>query len=103
MSFENHEDEQLTLVYFNAKGLAETSRILLALAHVDYVDQRYPIEIVDPIKHIYVRNEFDIDKKAGKFDKSMGKLPILRVKDFYGTFTEIAQSKAIERYISKQY
>lgn len=95
-------DSELTLVYFNARGLAETSRILLALAQVDYVDQRYPLEIVDPIKHIYVRDEFEADKKAGKFDKSMGKLPLLRIIE-NGNVTEIAQSKAIERYISKRY
>lgn len=95
-------DSELTLVYFNARGLAETSRILLALAQVDYTDKRYPIEIIDPVKHIYVREEFDQDKKAGVFDKSMGKLPILRVTEEYAV-TEIPQSKAIERYISKRY
>lgn len=94
--------EELTLVYFNARGLAETSRILLALAQVDYTDQRYPLEIVDPVKHIYVRNEFENDKKAGAFDRSMGKLPILRITEDFVT-TEIPQSKAIERFISKRY
>lgn len=94
--------EELTLVYFNARGLAETSRILLALAQVDYTDQRYPLEIVDPINHVYIRNEFENDKNEGAFDRSMGKLPILRiVKD--SVMTEIPQSKAIERFISKRY
>ncbi len=95
-------DSELTLVYFNARGLAETSRILLALAQVDYTDQRYPLEIIDPVKHIYVRDEFDTDKKAGIFDRSMGKLPILRITENFVT-TEIPQSKAIERFISKRY
>jgi len=92
------EDEELTLIYFNARGLAETSRILLALAQVDYTDKRYPLEIIDPVKHVYVRDEFDRDKKAGLFDISMGKLPVLKVNDFV-----IPQSKAIERFISKRY
>jgi glutathione S-transferase len=95
-------DTELTLVYFDAKGLAETSRILLALAQVDYSDKRYPIEIVDPVKHIYVRDEFDQDKKAGAFDKSMGKLPMLIINENFTT-VKIPQSKAIERYISKRY
>ncbi len=95
-------ESELTLIYFNAKGLAETSRILLALAQVDYIDKRYPLDIIDPIKHIYVRNEFDQDKKAGVFDKSMGKLPILKITE-NGHVIEIPQSKAIERYISKRY
>lgn len=94
--------EELSLVYFNARGLAETSRILLALAQVEYEDVRYPLEIIDPVNHVYVRDQFDRDKKAGAFTKSMGKLPILKIK--HGNeITEIAQSKAIERYISKRY
>jgi len=89
----------MKLVYFNARGLAETSRILLALAQVEYEDFRYPIEVIDPIKHIYKREEFEEAKKTGQLDKSMGKLPYLQLED--GTI--IAQSKAIERYISKSY
>jgi glutathione S-transferase len=95
---------ELTLVYFNARGLAETSRILLALAQVDYTDQRYPLEVIDPINHIYVKEQFEKDKKEGFYKKSMGKLPILIVNepDIFST-TIIPQSKSIERYISKKY
>ena len=89
----------LRLVYFNARGLAETSRILLALAQVDYEDYRYPIEVIDPVNHIYKREEFEEAKKTGRLDKSMGKLPLLELEDG----SVIAQSKAIERYISKRY
>jgi len=102
MSLNSEPGSELTLIYFNAKGLAETSRILLALAQVDYNDKRYPLEIIDPVKHIYVRDEFDSDKKAGMFDRSMGRLPILRITENFVT-TEIPQSKAIERFISKRY
>jgi prostaglandin-H2 D-isomerase / glutathione transferase len=98
----SESESELTLIYFNARGLAETSRILLALAQVDYTDHRYPLEIVDPVKHVYVRDEFDNDKKAGMFNKSMGRLPILRITENFVT-TEIPQSKAIERFISKRY
>ncbi len=95
-------ESELTLVYFNARGLAETSRILLALAQVDYTDKRYSLEIIDSVKHVYVHEEFDNDKKLGLFDKSMGKLPILKVTENFVT-TIIPQSKAIERYISNRY
>jgi len=91
---------ELTLVYFNAKGLAEVSRLLLALAQVQYTDKTYPIEVVDPVKHIYIRDEFDSDRKDGKFVKSPGgRLPLLHV----GDNITIPQSKAIERYLAKRY
>jgi prostaglandin-H2 D-isomerase / glutathione transferase len=89
----------MKLVYFNARGLAETSRLLLALAQVDYVDFRYDIEVIDPENHIYKHDEFDLDKASGKLDKSNGKLPYLELDD--GTI--ISQSKSIERYIAKHY
>lgn len=96
-------NKELKLVYFNAKGLAETSRILLALARVDYDDYRFPLEIVDPVNHIYKRDEFDQAKSEGKFVHSMGKLPILEVLDKKGNVVTISQSKTIERYIAKRW
>ena len=34
-------EHELTLIYFNARGLAETSRLLLALAQIEYTDKSY--------------------------------------------------------------
>lgn len=93
----------IKLTYFNAKGLAEVSRILLALAQVDYVDYRYPIDVIDPVNHEYKRELFDHDKSTGKLDSSMGKLPVLEITDKRGNHVVIPQSKAIERYLSKKY
>jgi glutathione S-transferase len=92
---------KLKLIYFNTKDLAETSRILLKIAGVDFEDYRYPLEIINADEHIYKKTEFDTDKKAGLFDKSMGKLPILEIKEQYKTVT-ISQSKAIERFLAKK-
>jgi len=94
---------QLKLIYFNARGLAETSRILLALAQVNYTDFRFPFEVIDPINHVYKREEFDLAKKSGKLDSSMGKLPILEITHENGDVTIIPQSKAIERFLAKKY
>ena len=35
----------MKLVYFNGRGLAEISRILLAIGEEDYEDFRYPLKI----------------------------------------------------------
>jgi glutathione S-transferase len=102
MESELNNQSKLKLVYFNAKGLAETSRILLALASVEFEDFRYPLDIIDPVAHIYKRDEFDFDKQSGKFDISMGKLPVLEIFNNFDT-KFIPQSKAIERYLANQY
>lgn len=94
--------DELTLVYFNARGIAENIRFLLALAQVEYNDKRYPVNVVDAKNKIFTHEEFDLDKKNGVFEKSMGKLPYLIVGS--GDDAQvISQSKSIERYISKKY
>jgi len=90
------------LYYFNARGLAEISRILLAIARVDYEDIRFPIEAIDVHNHIYKRDEFEEARKSGLLDKSMGKVPLLEIYEKGEKFS-IPQSKAIERYISKRW
>jgi len=37
----------LKLCYFNGRGLAETSRMILAVAGAEYEDFRYPLEVID--------------------------------------------------------
>jgi prostaglandin-H2 D-isomerase / glutathione transferase len=87
----------MKLTYFNVKGLAETSRILLAIADIEYEDYRYPLDIVDFKTHNMVKKEFDEDKASGKLTKSLGKVPFLEVDGKI-----IPQSKSIERYIAKR-
>jgi prostaglandin-H2 D-isomerase / glutathione transferase len=72
----------MKLVYFNARGLAETSRVLFAIKGEQYEDFRYPLEIIDWATHNMVRN----------------KLPYLEVEGEI-----IPQSKAIERYLAKRF
>ena len=86
----------MKLTYFNGRGLAETSRILLAINKVEYEDYRYPIN------EKWEKPEFDLDKKNGILKQSLNKLPSLEVIDGNKTHV-IPQSKAIERYIAKKY
>lgn len=88
----------LKLNYFNGKGIAETSRMLLAAAGVEYEDFRYPLDINNWATYDFTRDEFDKDKADGKLWKSMDKLPFLQVDG-----KTIFQSKAIERYIANRY
>ena len=88
----------MKLVYFNARGLAETSRFLLAIAGETYTDQRYPIEIIDWATHNIKKDEFDADRQLGLLEKSLNKLPYLDVDG-----EVISQSKTIERYIARRF
>lgn len=86
------------LCYFNGKGLAETSRLLFAVSGVEYTDFRYPIEILDLKTYNFVRDEFEKDKKDGVLLNSLNKVPFLEVDG-----KVICQSKAIERYLARQF
>mmetsp|Transcript_13479 Transcript_13479/g.44979 ORF Transcript_13479/g.44979 Transcript_13479/m.44979 type:complete len:226 (-) Transcript_13479:74-751(-) len=89
----------MKLVYFDAKGVVEKTRYMLAAAGAEYEDFRYEIAFGTPGDYSTLqRPKFDADKAAGKFNKSMGKVPILEVGD-----VQFAQSKAIERYVAKTY
>lgn len=88
----------MKLVYFNGRGMAETSRLLLAAAGCDYEDFRYPLEIIDMKTYKFKRDDFDNDKENGFLKKSMGKVPFLMVNG-----KTISQSKSIERYLSEKF
>ena len=91
----------LKLCYFNGRGLAETSRMILAVAGAEYEDFRYPLEVIDWATFNMVREEFNKDKAEGKLEKSMGKVPFLVVND--GVETTLSQSKSIERYLARRF
>ena len=84
----------LELTYFNGRGLAETTRLLLALAGQPFTDTRFPLKVLDFSTYSFERKEFDEAKAGGKLVKSIGKVPFLRTKGLV-----IPQSKAIERYV----
>ena len=85
----------MKLVYFDGRGLAETSRILLSIANEQYEDFRYPINIIDWKTHQSENPEFENDKQNNKLLKSLNKLPYLEVSG-----NIIHQSKSIERFLA---
>lgn len=84
-SHEGEPDESpqpsLSLMYFDAKGIAQPIRDTFTLAGIAFTDVRL------------TREEFE----AGRADLPFGQLPALEVDDE----TTVAQSKAILRYASK--
>jgi glutathione S-transferase len=88
----------MKLTYFNVRGLAETSRILLAIGGEEYEDFRYPLDIIDMSTHEMTKDEFDSDKSNGKLVKSLNKVPFLEVDG-----VTIPQSKTIERFLARRF
>eukprot|EP00931_Biecheleriopsis_adriatica_P101957 TRINITY_DN769_c0_g1_i3.p1 TRINITY_DN769_c0_g1~~TRINITY_DN769_c0_g1_i3.p1 ORF type:complete len:283 (-),score=82.02 TRINITY_DN769_c0_g1_i3:43-846(-) len=90
--------ETFKVVYFDAYGRVETSRMLMVLAGKDYEDFRYPISFGTPGDFSTIkREEFDADQKAGKFEYGMNMIPVIESGEF-----RLPQSKAIERYLAKK-
>ena len=88
----------MKLVYFNGRGLAETSRLLLAINNQEYEDFRYPLNIIDIKSYKMEKPEFDKDKSNGLLTKSLNKLPYLEIDGEI-----ISQSKSIERYLASRF
>ena len=88
----------MKLTYFNVRGLAETSRFLLALGGEEYEDFRYPLDVIDMSKHEMKKDEFDKDKADGKLVASLNKVPFLEVDG-----VTIPQSKSMERFLARRY
>ena len=77
----------MKLTYFNGKGNAEVSRMILHLAQVDFEDVRAG-------KHF----EWQTAKEAGLYGANLNRLPVLTWDGI-----EIGQTKAIERFLAKRY
>ncbi|KAK3288819.1 hypothetical protein CYMTET_3717 [Cymbomonas tetramitiformis] len=84
------------LLYFDARGAAETSRILFAVSGVQYEDSRYKFSFVEGKPKVEDRHAED--KAAGRFEANLDRLPVLKVNG-----SAIGQSKAIERYLAQEF
>eukprot|EP00586_Coscinodiscus_wailesii_P010739 CAMPEP_0172512132 /NCGR_PEP_ID=MMETSP1066-20121228/241922_1 /TAXON_ID=671091 /ORGANISM="Coscinodiscus wailesii, Strain CCMP2513" /LENGTH=253 /DNA_ID=CAMNT_0013291789 /DNA_START=28 /DNA_END=789 /DNA_ORIENTATION=+ len=84
----------LELKYFNAKGVAETSRLLLAIAEQSYKDTRFDIT-----PGTFDAPAFTAAKESGELKMNMNRAPVLVIDGQ----TTIGQSKTIERYLAKRF
>lgn len=88
------------LRYFDARGTAETIRLIFAIAEVEYEDARYSFSTRSPGNFgSVVSPQFDEDQKNGKMKVGMNKVPILDA----GPCFSLPQSKAIERYLARKF
>ncbi|CAF3334123.1 unnamed protein product [Rotaria socialis] len=81
------------LIYFNGRGLAETSRMLFKAAGQEFEDFRYSVTINGGQ---YIRPEWDTDKSKYIYEK----IPVLEID---GGKHIIVQSKAIERFLARRF
>ena len=92
------ENSRMKLSYFDARGVAETTRYMLAVTKTPYEDFRYGFTFGTPGDFSTVqRPEFDAAKAAGKLDANLGRLPLLEIDG-----QVFGQSKTIERFVAKR-
>lgn len=89
------------LVYFDTKGNAETIRLILKIAGVDFEDYRYSID-TEKNNGLIKSSDFERDRKLGLFEKSLGELPCLEISS-NGRTEILSNVYGIERYLSKKY
>jgi len=82
----------LKLKYFDARGAAELSRVMLRYASVDFEDERWQIDFAAGMK----TPAFEEAKAAGALAANLNRAPVLETAG--GT---IGQSKAIERFVAR--
>ena len=86
--------KKIKLVYFDAKGVVEMTRIMLKVSGLEFEDVRFTITVKEGGG--FDTPEFASVKEAGQLKANMDRAPVLMVGDI-----SIGQSKAIERYVAK--
>ena len=71
--------EKPKLTYFDLRGFAEQSRILMKIGGMDFIDNRIPFSRP-------VSPEFIEKKTSGAFDINMGRVPMLEGMVCYAQF-----------------
>jgi glutathione S-transferase len=87
--------KKITLVYFDAKGVVEMTRIMMKIGGLEFDDTRFPIKVKEGGG--FETPEFSVAKETGDLRPNMNRAPVLVVGDM-----KIGQSKAIERYVAKR-
>ena len=83
-----------TLHYFDARGAAELTRVLLTVGGIAFKDNRFEITMKEGK---FETPSFTAAKEAGKLKVNMDRVPVLELEDG----SQLGQSKAMERYVAK--
>lgn len=84
------------LKYFDARGAAELSRVIMHVGKMPFIDTRFSIVQTDGGK--FETPEFNLAKERGELKCNMNRAPALELEG--GIL--LGQSKAMERYLSRQ-
>jgi len=82
--------------YFDARGAAETARLLMKLAGQDFTDDRWPLDFSKP--RSAMSPGMTEARTAGLLSANLDRAPVLLVNGEHA----IGQSKSIERFLSKR-
>lgn len=88
------DTNKFQLKYFNARGAAEGSRLIFAIAGEEYEDKRFDI-----IPGTMDSPDFKNAKESGELAMNLGRAPVLVTPEG----VTIGQSKAIERFLAKRF
>jgi len=83
------------LTYFDARGVVEPTRLLLAAAGVEFEDKRYAVDMTTKPPSA---PEFNADKESGALNVNMARAPILDIDG-----AQIGQSHAIARFLARKH
>lgn len=85
----------LTLKYFDARGAAEVTRVLLALGDLPFTDARYEIQRKEGGG--FSTPGFAADKEGGSLAANLGRAPVLIIDG-----RPVGQSRTMERFVATQ-
>tara|TARA_B100001057_G_scaffold337852_1_gene338623 strand:+ start:9141 stop:10091 length:951 start_codon:yes stop_codon:yes gene_type:complete len=92
------DNNKITLIYYDAKGSVETSRMILKYNNIDFEDIRYDIDLTDKNRMTFKSKGLIQALKKKRLLKSFNTLPLLEFNDFV-----LHQSPAIEYFLSEKF
>lgn len=98
------ERPSILIKYFDAKGVMETTRVLLVLAAHPFRETRWPLDVSKMVLGLEAAApEYTAAKECGELDMNLGRGPVLLLSGgALGGEHVLAQSRSIERYLARQ-
>jgi len=94
-----HTSTSVLIKYFDAKGVMETSRILMVLGGLPWAETRWPLDVSKMGAGLEsAAPEYTTAREAGELEANLGRGPVVII----GGKHVLSQSRAIERYLARQ-